>query len=478
MVMDATKRLRALCQQLRPQSGRVVAARKAVVVGGLARGQLGVSARPELCSTPGEKIEFHIEMPGCGGQVARWALTKDGYGAPFKNGVVRLDAMGRATCHGRLASPGFLQIRVSCADQETVAGAGVAPHAIAPSLPPPEDFDDFWAHKKALLASTPLHARLTPVPAQLQRDGVDTFDVQADSCVGAGVSAYFSRPAGAAARSLPAILIVHGAGIYSSNLESSQDWAVGGGPGEVGNQVGQHTGEAPHGMARFRQQALAMDMNAHGIPNGQPESYYQSLGADGGALHEYNLRGRESRESTYFLGMLLRLVRAIDFLTDQPEWDQRTVAVFGVSQGGFQAIAAAGLDSRVTFFAAGVPAGCDHTGHLAAEPRISGWPKLAADGGEQQAAIDESARYFDCVNFASRAHAPSQFTVGFIDQACPPTSVYAAFNALPSLSGNKALSGHAIHYDAWAGHEHTPAADTVMRTAVLAHFDANGHHSQ
>jgi cephalosporin-C deacetylase len=46
-------------------------------------------------------------------------------------------------------------------------------------------------------------------------------------------------------------------------------------------------------------------------------------------------------------------IRAIDVLTEQPEWDGRTVAVFGISQGGFQAIAAAGLDPRVTFFAAG-----------------------------------------------------------------------------------------------------------------------------
>jgi len=81
------------------------------------------------------------------------------------------------------------------------------------------------------------------------------------------------------------------------------------------------------------------------------------------------------------------------------------------------------------------------------------------------------------VNFASRAQAPSQFTVGFIDGACPPTSVFAAFNSLPSLSGQKSLSGHAIHCDAWAAHEHTPAADVAMRGAVLAHFDAMGHHS-
>ena len=136
-----------------------------------------------------------------------------------------------------------------------------------------------------------------------------------------------------------------------------------------------------------------MDMNADGIENGQPEEYYHKLGGSsrndllatfrsgmfserllrttaggGGARYEYPRQGREDRERVYFLGMMLRIIRAIDVLTEQPEWDCRTVAVFGISQDGFQAIAvavfgisqgrfqaiaAAGLDPQVTFFAAG-----------------------------------------------------------------------------------------------------------------------------
>eukprot|EP01052_Picozoa_sp_SAG31_P007667 SAG31_NODE_369_length_16731_cov_36.453283_4_plen_153_part_00 len=89
----------------------------------------------------------------------------------------------------------------------------------------------------------------------------------------------------------------------------------------------------------------------HGIANGQPAEYYETLAS--GELANYQLRNRGDREGCYFLGMMLRLLRGIDVLTAQPQWDGRTVAVFGVSQGGFQAIAAAGLDpTRVTFFAA------------------------------------------------------------------------------------------------------------------------------
>ena len=77
-----------------------------------------------------------------------------------------------------------------------------------------------------------------------------------------------------------------------------------------------------------------------------------------------------------------------------------------------------------------MPTSCDatlaHTGY-AEHPRVAGWPKLLA-GLEDDAlnAAKEASRYFDCVNMATRIQAPGVMTVGYIDQACPPTSVYAA----------------------------------------------------
>ena len=142
--------------------------------------------------------------------------------------------------------------------------------------------------------------------------------------------------------------------------------------------------------------------------------------------------------------------------------DGRTVVVSGSSQGGFQAIVAAGLDPRVTFFAAGVPAGCDHTGFKAG--RINGWPKFIATGENPPANVVEAVRYYDAANFASRAKAPGIFTVGFIDTTCPPSSVYAAYNALP---GRKE-----IFHDISAGHTNTPQATEAMRNAILAHVES------
>ncbi|MBM3888927.1 MAG: acetylxylan esterase [Verrucomicrobia bacterium] len=400
---------------------------------------LSVTAdRPGAIYKKGETVTFtikllHDKQPVSDADVS-WILTKDGV-PPTTNGKAKL-AGGTATVTGKLDEPGFLQCRVGFAGPDKLSrvalgGAAIDPLQIKPSLPVPDDFDAFWAGQKKKLAAVPVNPRLTPEKSPVQ--GVDCFDLQAD-CVGAPVSGYFARPAGAKPKSLPAILLVHGAGVRSSSLGAAAGWA--------------------------KEGLLALDINAHGIPNGKPEQFYTDL--RNGELKEYTRRGRESRDTVYFFGMFLRLVRALDFLTAQPEWDGRTVVVHGSSQGGYQSLVAAGLDPRVTFFAAGVPAGCDHTGYAAG--RVNGWPKFIAPGEKPAPNVLEAVRYYDAVNFAARTKAAGIVTVGFIDTTCPPTTVYAAYNA---LRGKKQ-----IFNDVPSGHRNSPQASEAMRQAILAHVEA------
>lgn len=384
----------------------------------------------------GDPVVFSIRLLLDGAPVASnevaWSVSKDGV-PPVARGKSLLRGGGAAVTN-TLSEPGFLLCRATFADApsgvacQAFAGAAVDPLDIKPSLPPPADFDAFWAEQKRRLAAVPIQARLVPLtnsPAALA-----CFDLQADG-VGAPVSGYLARPAGAATRSLPAILTVHGAGVRSASLGAAVNWA--------------------------RRGMLALDINAHGIPNGEPPEYYAALYE--GRLKNYYRQGRDSRETNYFLGMMLRVVRAIDVLAAQPEWDGRILVVQGSSQGGYQTLAAAGLDARVTFFAAAVPAGCDHTGCTAG--RINGWPKFIATGETAPSNVVEAVRYFDAVNFASRSRVAGLVTVGYIDTTCPPTSVYAAYNALPD--------GKRIHVDIDAGHCNTPQASRVMEAAILNH---------
>lgn len=388
----------------------------------------------------GETVTFtfklvHEKQP-VGDAEVQWTITKDGV-PPTRSGKVKL-SNGTATATGKLDEPGFLLCRAAFAapDKKTVtalAGAAVDPLQIKPSLPVPDDFDAFWSAQKKKLAAVPVNPRLTPVKSPQQ--DVECFDLQAD-CVGAPVSGYFAKQAGAKPKSLPIILTVHGAGVRNSSLGGAASWA--------------------------KQGFLALDINAHGIPNGKPDSFYTEL--SNGALKDYRAQGRESRETVYFLGMFLRLVRAIDFLVAQPEWDGRTLVVHGTSQGGAQSIVAAGLDPRVTFFAAGVPAMCDHTG--VAVGRVNGWPKIVPNGpdGKPDPKVLQAARYYDAMNFATRARAAGIITVGFIDTTCPPSSVYAAYNALRSKKE--------IFNDPLSPHTNTPKAMEAMRRAIREHVEA------
>ncbi|MBL9132652.1 MAG: acetylxylan esterase [Verrucomicrobiaceae bacterium] len=388
--------------------------------------------RPEAIYKAGETATFTIEAS----QPAEVTciFSKDGV-QPQPAKKVMINA-GKLALTGTLEEPGFLHLRVSSAKAVAQAAAGFDPLEIKPSMPVPEDFDDFWKTQKAALAKVPLKSTLTPVTTQVK--GVEAFDLQVECLGGKPVSGYFGRPKDAKPKSLPAILHVHGAGVRSSN-PGSVFWAA--------NEGGM----------------LSLDINAHGIPNGKPAEFYTAL--QNGELKDYSKSGNKDREQCYFKGMFLRLVRAIDFLTAQPEWDGKTVIVYGSSQGGFQAFAAAGLDERVTFICAGVPAGCDHTGSQV--NRISGWPKIVPNGpdGKPDAAALQSARYFDCVNFATRAKCKgAAVTVGFIDTTCPPTSVYAAHNALTVPK--------TMHSDTLAGHTNTPAASKFMQQAAFEHVRA------
>lgn len=400
--------------------------------------QLTVTAqRDGAIYAQGEEVTFLIRLTKDGqpveGTELLWNLSKDGV-PPMKSGRIVLEK-GQAVVSGSLDEPGFLQCRVTFrqgeGEKDVIAfgGAGIDPLKIKPSMPVPDDFDQFWKEQVDLLKDIPANAKLTPVKSS--EKGIVVMDLQADA-VGQPVSGYLAKPEGAQKGTLPAILTVHGAGVVSAHRNGATNWAKRG--------------------------FLALDINAHGLPNGKPREFYKSL-ADG-ELKDYRTRGRDSRDTIYFKGMFVRLVRAIDVLTAQPEWDGRVLVVRGSSQGGAQAIAAAALDKRVTFFVAGVPAMCDITGPVVG--RAGGWPRtVSARGGKLDPKVVEAARYYDMANFVTRIQVPGFFTVGFVDRTCAPTTVYAVYNNL-----NTAKS---IYDDVHAGHTNTPAATQAMLKAITDH---------
>ncbi len=390
------------------------------------------AANPAAKRAIGEATAFTIAVSQ-GGQPldvgsVNYTLSDDGY-APIEQETLALTGKP-LTITGKLERPGFLRCEVQVTQPDgrpidgakAIAAVAVAPEEISPSREAPVDFDAFWSEQKQRLAAVPVESelvRVQKVADRLVEGGVELYDIKVRTETEWPVSGYFARPRKAEPKSLPAVLWVHGAGVRSSS--------------------------ATKAISGAREGYLSLDINAHGIENGQPEAYYRLLESDEGRLRDYRYQGRENRDGMYFRGMFTRLVRAIDFLTAQPEWDGRVMAVIGHSQGGAQALVAGGLDDRVTFIGAGVPAMCDHTGML--RRRIAGWPKLVPllPDGKPDPTVAEVSRYFDAVNFAARCHADAIVSVGFVDRTCPPTSCYAAINQLKGEVEvlNEPTMGHA-----------------------------------
>ena len=399
---------------------------------------LTVTADRADCSyRRGEKVAFTIAVSLKGVPVndakVRWTLSNDGKDIG-QSGEVKL-VEGKAIVIGKLDEPGFLQCRADITPPgekvKTIrAGAAIDPLDIKPSLPAPDDFDAFWTTEKKKLAAVPLNVRLTPVKSPVPN--VECFDLQADGLTGP-LSAFLARPVGAKPKALPAIVLTHGAGVAASRLSVAAKWAGDG--------------------------FIALDFNAHGLPNDKPKDFYAKLYR--AELKDYFWKGRDSREETFFHELYLRLQRAIDVLTAQPEWNGKELVACGRSQGGGQAIVAGGLDPRVTFIAAEIPAFCDHTGIV--KGRINGWPRLIPNETEKpDAKAVNAVRYYDACNFAARSNAQAFITTGFIDIVCPPTGVYAAYN---QLAGKKRIWNHLD-----TGHISKSEYEAGVRDAVLAYL--------
>jgi len=159
---------------------------------------------------------------------------------------------------------------------------------------------------------------------------------------------------------------------------------------------------------------LAFNVDSHDMPPDQAT-----------APRDYASLGNSSRETSYFLNMYLRDTRALDYIQSRPDWDGKTIVIMGMSMGGQQSFATAGLNpDRVTAMIVNVPAGADFSGDLHGSKR--GYPNWSVDDPQ----VVEAARYFDIMNFAPAIKAKASVAFGFIDTTSPPFGVLAAFNQI------------------------------------------------
>lgn len=288
-------------------------------------------------------------------------------------------------------------------------GAVAAPYDITGAVREPKDFDAFWQKQRDELNAVPVkeeEKKEIPLLAKYARykDRVVCYDVKIACSGGKPVSGYLCMPRNAKVKSLPAIVSFQGAGVQGA-------WQ----------------------QPEWGEKAIVLNINAHGIENGKPYSWYRSLlipGSKTGKLDNYAWHGFWNQHNYYYKGVFIRVMRALDYVKTLPEWDGKNLLVYGASQGATQAIVAAAMDKQVTYCHAGVPALCDH-GAVYAD-RMPGWPKVVT---MDKSKLDTNRKwylvvmnYYDIVHFAKRVKCEINMSAGLLDHTCSPTSVMSAYN--------------------------------------------------
>lgn len=386
--------------------------------------------RPTALYLPGETITYNITAWSAKRQAN--AMIKDKNATPVAGVALRYTLkrdgvvleQGEVTSQGnpvvvttQAGRPGFYQCHVqektvtSHWQYHALGGAAVEPEKIQAGAVMPADFNDYWAKSIELLNKIDFTNAAAVRSDTLSKPDVDVYDVTIPS-FGAGpeqlypvVTGYLTKPVGAGVKSLPAIIRLPGAGIRSPSPASHD------------------------------KTAMVLTISVHGLASGQSDDYYREKRDIIQSFYKQQFASKEQAlEHMYFRTIILRVIRGLQYLQAQPEWDGKTLIVAGGSQGGGLSLIAAGLYPQVTACLASYPGFCDQYGYL--QQRDNGWPgmiKLDKQGKPVDALAVETAAYFDAANFARNIKIDDiALSIGFIDIVCPPGSIYAAYNLIPT----------------------------------------------
>lgn len=274
--------------------------------------------------------------------------------------------------------------------------------AYSSRVPMPDDFAAFW--EATIAEARVAGGAVTMVPAETTLKAVEVFDVTFPGFGGHPVKGWLVLPAGRSGR-LPLVVQYLGYGGGRGFPHELLHWAA-------------------SGYAYFRMdtrgQGSGWSMGATPDPVGTTPSIPGMM-----------TKGILDKQDYYYRRVFTDGVRAIDALVGQDFVDPERIAVCGGSQGGGISLAVAGIDNRVKAVMPDVPFLCDYPRAVqkaARDPYLE-IVRFLAQHRDKAANVFETLRYFDGVNFARQCRANALFSVALMDDVCPPSTVYGAFNA-------------------------------------------------
>jgi cephalosporin-C deacetylase len=271
------------------------------------------------------------------------------------------------------------------------------------STPEPAGFGEFWETTLAAAREHPLAAEFRPFDAGLVT--VDTFDVEYAGFGGHRIRGWLQVPR-EVERPMPCVVEYIG---YGSGRALPQHWLL----------------FSAAGYAH-----LVMDTR------GQGEAMFPGDTADQGASGASQATGFVTRGildpfDHYYRRVFTDAVRAVEAARSHPAIDADRIVVAGGSQGGGISLAVAGMVPGLAAALPDIPFLC-HFRRAATITDKRPYAEIAAYCGAHRDQVDtvfDTLDHFDGVNFATRATAPALFSVALMDDVCPPSTVFAAYNA-------------------------------------------------
>jgi cephalosporin-C deacetylase len=273
--------------------------------------------------------------------------------------------------------------------------------------PRPADFDAYW--ERGLAEMRAVDPQIEIVPAEFQTPYAECSHLYFTGVGGARIHAKLLRPRRASAPH-PALLQFHG---YSGD---SGDWSRKLGYVALGFTV------------------AALDCRGQG-----------GLSEDKGGVQGWTLRGHIVRglddpdpDKLLFRQIYLDTAQLAHIVMSMPDVDPARVGATGRSQGGGLTLACVGLEPRIQRAFPSFPFLCDYKRvwdiDLAkdAYAELREWFRWKDPLHRHEAGVFTKLGYIDVQFLAPRIRSEIKMAVGLMDQICPPSSQFAAYNKIIS----------------------------------------------
>jgi cephalosporin-C deacetylase len=267
----------------------------------------------------------------------------------------------------------------------------------------PDDFNEYW--ENALKEMEAVDPEITITPSDFQWPGTSCYDMYFTGVKNARIYAKLLKPGNPPDGNNPAVIRFHG---------------------YYGNSGGWHEYV---GLAQAGFTVAAMDARGQG---GKSED---SGGFKGTTIKGNIVRGLDGDvQNLMFRHIFLDCAQLAGIIMDMEDVDENRVGCYGNSQGGALAIACAALEPRIKRAAPLHPFLCDYKRvwdmdlDVAAYDELRYYFRAFDPEHKREEEIFNNLGYIDLVNLVKRIKGKVMCGIGLLDDICPPSTVFAAYN--------------------------------------------------